>query len=246
MSRKPLQHMLNNLLQGALDLLFPPVCAGCGTGGANWCAHCQAKVNLLVEPLCLKCGSPAEKTVQGCRQCENDRYSFVSLRSWAAFDEPLRSALHRLKYKRDVSLGGVFAPHLSGFARQLNWQVDMIVPIPLGKKRKRERGYNQVEALAKPLAIRLEALYVPQALERAKETRTQVGLSAAERRENMQAAFRADPSLVKGRSVLLMDDVATTGSTLSSAADALLSAGAFQIYALTVARALPRHGLTRA
>jgi ComF family protein len=207
---------------------------------------CHAKVNILVEPLCLKCGSPTPKTVQGCPQCEKHGYAFTSLRSWAAFDEPLRSALHRLKYKRDSSLGDAFAPHLSGFVRQLNWPIDMVVPIPLGKKRRQERGYNQVEALAAPLAQRLEAPHIPAALERTKETRSQVGLSAAERRENMQAAFRANPSLVTGRRVLLMDDVATTGSTLSSAAEALMSAGAFQIYALTVARALPRHGLTHA
>jgi len=229
-----------------LDLLFPPTCGGCETIGSCWCATCHAKVNFLIEPLCLKCGLPSAKPSQQCSQCVKDSYSFSALRSWASFDEPLRSALHRLKYKRDRSLGGAFALPLSDFVRALNWEVDMIVPVPLGKGRKKERGYNQVEEIASPLAERLGLQHAPRALTRAKETRTQVGLSALERIENVKGAFQAEPALVKGRAVLLMDDVATTGSTLSAGADALLSAGASQIYALTVARALPHHGLRHA
>lgn len=243
MSHIPLSHTFRKSFQVFLDLLFPPVCAGCEKKGVNWCADCQSQIGVLTEPLCLKCGSPAKKTVHQCPQCVDNAYSFVSLRSWVVFEGPTRSALHRLKYKRDWLLGDTFAFHLSDFVRQLDWQVEMVIPIPLGRKRRKKRGYNQVEVITAPLAVYLDLPHAPRALTRAKETRTQVGLSAAERRENVKSVFQAKPAFVKGRSILLMDDVATTGATLSSAADALLSAGASQVYALTVARALPHHDL---
>jgi ComF family protein len=125
----------------------------------------------------------------------------------------------------------------------LGWTFDVIAPVPLGQKRMKERGYNQVALIAKPLSLSMNRYYQPVALKRRRETRSQVGLSAGERRANVHEAFIADPRLVRGRSVLVMDDVATTGATLSSSAEALLQAGASQVYAITVARALPHHGL---
>ena len=97
--------------------------------------------------------------------------------------------------------------------------------------------------VALPLSIRLGLDYYPAALARARETRSQVGLSAIERQKNVRNAFFADETKVSGRSVLLMDDVSTTGATLSSAAEALLASGAREVYAVTVARALPHHSL---
>ena len=106
-----------------------------------------------------------------------------------------------------------------------------------------ERGYNQVALVARPLAELSRWEYRPGALVRARETRSQVGLSAVERQENMRDAFRSDPHLVGGRNVLLMDDIATTGATLMACSHALLVSGANAVYALTIARALPHHGL---
>jgi len=127
--------------------------------------------------------------------------------------------------------------------RKLNWPIDIVVPIPLSDKRRKERGYNQVALVAMPLADSLKWLYKPQALKRVRETRSQVGLSLEERRVNVTNAFQADAGLVRDKSVLLMDDVATTGATLSAAASALSVAGAKKVYALTLARALPHHSL---
>jgi ComF family protein len=166
------------------------------------------------------------------------------MRSWAVFEEPIRSALHQLKYRRNLALGDALAKPLAGYARSLGWPIDLIVPVPLGRKRMQERGYNQVALIALPLAERLGWQYAPRGLHRVRETRSQVGLSANERKENMQEAFHADLSRVQGCTILLMDDVATTGATLSACASALLEAGAEAVYALTLARALPHHGLT--
>jgi ComF family protein len=155
------------------------------------------------------------------------------MRSWLVFEGPIRRALHGLKYRRNITLGNAIARHLSGYVSGLDWQVDMIVPIPLGKKRLKERGYNQVGLVARPLALSRRWQYVSDALTRSRETRTQVGLSATERRLNVRDAFRAERGMVAGQHVLLMDDVATTGATLATGATALMEAGASCVYGLT-------------
>ena len=137
------------------------------------------------------------------------------------------------------------AVQMAEFARGLGWKADVLIPAPLGQKRLKERGYNQVALVARPLAYELGIVYAPNGLKKTRETRSQVGLSAAERQANVAQAYQADPSVVKRKSVLLMDDVATTGSTIASCAESLLSAGAAEVYALTIARALSHHDLRR-
>ncbi len=205
---------------------------------------CQQRVKILDGILCEICGLPLAKAGI-CDTCCADRPHFLALRAWAVFEKPVQTALHKLKYRRDISMGDSLASHMLPFVRELNWPIDMIVPIPLGKQRRRERGYNQVGMIAKPLAMALNVQYAPDELMRRKETRTQVGLTKVERRENVHDAFQAGAG-VKGKTVLVMDDVSTTGSTLSSSAGTLYSSGAKDVYALTVARALPHHGLKNA
>jgi ComF family protein len=122
--------------------------------------------------------------------------------------------------------------------RRTAWRLDLVLAIPLGRARQRERGYNQAGLIARPLAQALGLPFAPKALARWRETRSQVGLTREQRHENVSGIFRADGDRVRGRSILLIDDVATTGSTLSSAADALLAAGASTVYAFTAARAI--------
>jgi ComF family protein len=165
------------------------------------------------------------------------------MRSWLVFEGPIRHALHTLKYRRNVALGDVLAQHLVEYVDALGWSVDLVVPVPLGRRRMNERGYNQVGLVARPLAAIQGWRYSPQVLARVRETRSQVGLSATERRENVSGAFCANAALVSEKTILLMDDVATTGATLASCADVLQKAGAQTVYALTLARVLPHHGL---
>jgi len=165
------------------------------------------------------------------------------MRSWLVFEGPIRQALHKLKYRRNVVLGDALARHLADYVLTLGWPVEVVAPVPLGKARMKERGYNQVGLVAMPLAHLCNWTYEPRALARARETRSQVGLTAVERKENVAGAFRGDPARVSGKNVLLMDDVATTGATLSACAEALMQAGAVKVYSLTLARALPHHGL---
>ncbi len=222
-------------------MLFPPTCGGCGKSGSRWCAECQKRVQVLSGTMCDICGLPRE-TNGVCDSCRVERPHFHALRAWAVFEDPVRKALHKLKYRRDVALGDALAAQMARHVRELNWGIDMVVPIPLGRQRHKERGYNQVAMIAKPLALALDVEFAPKVLARCKETRSQVGLSKQERRENVDGAFQSGAG-VSGRTILIMDDVATTGSTLSSSAEALFAAGAKDVYAFTVARALPLHGL---
>jgi len=204
--------------------------------------ECQNDVQVITGKVCDVCGLPQDGA-NLCLRCQRSRPAYKCLRSWSIFESPVREALHRLKYRRDVGLGEALSNQILNFVQQLGWPLDVLVPIPLGKRRHRERGYNQVAMFAKPLSMQLGLTYMPNALSRVKETRSQVGLSADERQKNVTGAFKADTEKVKSRAILLMDDVSTTGATLSSAAEALLSAGAREVYAVTVARALPHHGL---
>jgi ComF family protein len=150
-----------------------------------------------------------------------------------------------MKYRRNIGFGESIAMQMMGFVRSLCWSIEIMIPVPLGKKRLKERGYNQVGLVARPLAYQMGWRYVPRALWKTRDTRSQVGLNLSQRRENVQNAYQADPQAVKQRSVLIMDDVATTGSTILACSEALLSAGAQKVYVLTIARALPHHGLDR-
>jgi ComF family protein len=176
-----------------------------------------------------------------CPRCRAAPPHFTAVRSWAVFAGPVRQAIHRLKYRRDLSLGETLARPLIGYLQELAWALDLVVPVPLGVARLKERGYNQATLLARPLALGCRLGFRPQALSRVRETRSQVGLSYAQRLENVSGAFQAHPRWVAGQRVLLVDDVATSSATMEACAGALAGAGAACVYGLTLARA-GRHG----
>ena len=232
------------LTWNGLDLLFPPVCAGCGKTGSRWCSDCQARVPRINKPFCEKCGIRTQGA-DICGKCKSNPPAYRMMRSWAVFDSPVQNALHTIKYRRNIALADSIAVQMVGFVRSLNWHVDVLIPVPLGKSRLNERGYNQVALVARPLAHETSLTYAPTGLRKVRETQSQVGLNISQRRENVHNAYQADPAIVKRKSILLMDDVATTGSTISACAEALLSAGAQDVFALTIARALSHHDLNR-
>ena len=209
--------------------------------GTRWCEDCQNSVVLIPEPKCDICGLPQSKAGV-CLSCQEMKPAYDALRSWAAFEGPIRKALHRIKYRQDLGLGDTLAAEMLHYVNRQNWHIDLVIPVPLGKKRFRERGYNQVGLIARPLALAKGWKYAPRYLKRARETISQVGLSANEREKNVHGAFVIEGNKVDGKSVLVVDDVSTTGATLNSCAKALINGGAREVYALSLARALPRHG----
>lgn len=232
-----LVYRLLQVFWAGIDLLLPPSCGGCGAHGVRWCISCQESAQKIEIPVCDRCGQ-SQSRPGWCKRCEESPPSFQKLRSWATFSGPLRKALHRLKYRRDLGLGEALAYHLVECYRLLGWQVDLVAPVPLGVARRKERGYNQVAYLAYPMAIIAGLPYSARALRRIRETRSQVGLTVEERRDNVTGAFFAFQSRVSGADVLVVDDVVTSGATMNACAAALLDAGANAVYGLTLARAV--------
>lgn len=230
-------YALSRLAWAGLDLLYPPYCSGCGKPGARWCPTCQANARRITPPVCERCG----KSQPGggvCLTCQEHPPVFVALRTWAVFDGTLRLALHRLKYEGDMALGEVLAQHLAEVLCTTGWPVDLVVPTPMGRARRKQRGYNQAALLAWPLAAECSLAYQSKALQKVRETRSQVGLNFDERHDNVAGAFQADARLAAGKTVLVIDDVTTSGATLQECSLALMAAGAKAVYGLTLARAV--------
>lgn len=223
-------------LWSSLDWLFPPQCGGCGQSGSRWCPACQTAARRITPPICPVCGRN-QISQNLCQKCRQTLPHYTALRSWAVFDGSVRKALHRLKYKRDIALGEALSRHLFDVYISQGWQVDLVVPVPLGVARQAERGYNQSALLAKPLAIGCGLPYHPRALRKTRDTLSQVGLTLEQRWNNVAGSFEALPDYVQGRRVLVVDDVSTSGATLNACAQALATAGAVQVYGLTLARA---------
>ena len=231
-----LKYILFRWMLDGMDLLFPPTCGGCNCPGYKICPDCLKQFHMLGDTVCQVCGHPLSKSTF-CLDCKTNRPPYKSMRSWVVYDGPIRNILLKLKYLKNFSLGDELAHQVAGEIKKYQWPIDCIVPIPLGKKRLRERGYNQVGMIAFSLAVKAQWEYLPGALERVRETNSQVGLTARERKENVRDAFRFRTGKIEGKTVLLLDDIATTGATIHEGTKALLAGGAREVYAFTIARA---------
>lgn len=218
-----------------MDWLYPPSCASCGKNGERLCSSCLQEITPIDhQTSCPRCDLP--KANHLCPDCQSQPPVFEQLRSYSIYDGSLRRAIHQLKYENDLPLADTLCRFLISLFAEQNWQVNLICPVPLSQQRLRQRGYNQSALLAQILGWAVSIPCSKKALYRIRETRSQVGLNAQQRRENVRGAFRAIPSIVQNKTVLLVDDIATTSATLSACAEALKIAGAFKVYALTLAR----------
>ena len=230
--------MLSKLARSALDFVFPIFCAGCGRDGGILCDECIGGLEHLTPPFCQICASPGISGL--CRWCRESMRGFDSLRAPYQFDGAIREAIHRLKYRGELAsapvLGGLLAEYLE---RELS-SLDILVPVPLHPQRLRSRGFNQSALLAREVANRLDLPVQDGLIRRTTNSRPQVEtLTHEERRTNVAGSFECE-SDASGLRVLLIDDVSTTGSTLSECATVLKAAGALQVRAVTLARDLIR------
>jgi competence protein ComFC len=219
-----------------IDLLYPPFCCNCGKIGYEICPECFSDIETVSsQQICLICGRilSADKT---CPICKKSPPVFDQARSWGIYSGVLKQIIYKIKYKRGFGIIEYISKPLTECIIDWGISADMIVPIPLGKKREKERGYNQSTLIANPISKHFNIPLENRALTRIRETRSQVGLNYEERNCNIKDAFQADRSVVNQKSILLIDDIATTCATLNESAKALIFSGASRVLCFTVAQ----------
>jgi len=220
-----------------LALFFPNRCASCNQIGSWFCNQCRQEVAFISPPLCPLCGYPSTQ-VRLCPRCRESPLAIDGIRSVAFFEGPLRPAVHAFKYRGLRCLAAPLAELMIAQWHKGPLPADVIVPVPLHRRRLRERGYNQAALLARPLGAAIDLPVREDWLVRTRATSPQVELDVAERKANVADAFLCqNGDAVAGRRVLLIDDVFTTGATLESCSLALRQAGAQSVWAFTLGRA---------
>jgi ComF family protein len=236
---------LRGLPRGVLALIYPPTCSGCGAATADpgaLCPSCWSGLRLIEDPVCQRYGTPFAVDL-GVGPLLSPRAIaeppvFARGRAVALYEGVARSLVHRLKYEDRLDLAAVMARMMAARGRTLIAEAECLVPVPLHRGRLWRRRFNQAALLAQIIAQDAKRPFLPAALVRVRATRTQVGLSRAARAENLSGAFQVPASeahRIRGRRILLIDDVTTTGATGNAAARTLLRAGAVSVDFLTFA-----------
>ena len=242
---------LRKSFDGFLDLIYPPRCLICGRDGEPAiCDFCFDQFAPIPDPICDACGRPIDSPT--CRFCATHEslsngvsWAFAGARAASVYDGPLRHAIHQLKYRYVEALGEPLGAHLAnravadGLIPSDRWKtIDAIVPMPIPAARRRRRGYNQTELLARPLATMQGLPLLTDVLRRTGPATAQVGLSLETRRANVSDASFAIVDLphIAGKTLLLVDDVFTTGTSVDACARALRApGGAAAVYVLALA-----------
>lgn len=239
------RHALRAGWQAAIGIVYPPSCIAChaAVGEAQaLCASCWAGIGFIERPYCERLGTPfAVDLGPGLISpaAIADPPVFSRARAVCRFDGAARDLVHRLKYGDRLELALTLGRMMGQAGRELVAQADLVVPVPLHRTRLWSRRFNQAAALAGVVARQSGLPLASDGLARVKRTRQQVGLTRAQRADNLQGAFKVADAMrprIEGRHILLIDDVLTTGATVNAAARALLRAGATEIDVLTFAR----------
>lgn len=241
-----LQTGLRRAGRGFVDLLFPPICILCHetvSEADSLCPACWNSLQFIDGPICDRCGLPFEVDIgpgTHCAACLSEPPDFNKARAILRYDDASKKPVLALKHADRLDYVPAFAKWLDRAGRDLFAETDLVVPVPLHRLRLWKRRYNQSAELARALCRRLGLDYAPQLLERKKPTPSQGAMpSAAARRQNVSGAFQVPVPMrgaVKGRNVLLVDDVLTTGATASACARALKRGGAKSVFVLAMAR----------
>ncbi len=235
--------MLQHLKTLSLNALLPPVCLNCHApllSSHQICSPCWQNLHFISPPFCPIMGTPlpfdlGEMAVSA--QAEADPPAYDQARSIAHYDGTMRALIHKFKYQDRHELVQLFAIWLVLVGSDLIGKSDMILPIPLHRRRLWQRRFNQSALLAKRLGQITKTPVRFSYLKRHKKTRPQVGLTSLQRRDNLQGAFSIEPGAVehiRNRSILLIDDVITTGTTANAAARTLKQGGAGAVYMLSL------------
>lgn len=237
-----LKTVVNDILQISskflLDIFYPKHCVSCGKHGQFVCIKCVEKIEPVITSTCPECGKII-KLGNFCPKCKQKLKVKLSGIIISARYEigPTREMIHHLKYSGFIEIADMLGELMVQRIKRENLPKNtLLVPVPLHKSRESERGFNQSELLAQYISKKTDIPY-KNSLLRDEATPSQVSLSGTERRANLEGAFScADKKSIKGKNILLVDDVTTTYSTLNECAKELISAGAKKVYGLVVAR----------
>jgi ComF family protein len=239
--------------RGLFAALFSSDCRICDAPLLNIsrlpvCEECIAAIYPIAGETCDICGEALPgltraDEVHACSACQESRPHFAKATAFGAYDGELRELIHLLKYEQVLPAAGVLGAMLADAIGKLKLNVPvLVVPVPLHSSKRRQRKFNQADLIARAAFRKLAQdhfHFAAKVLVRVKPTVSQIGLTRPQRRENMRGAFRVvHPTTVKGRSILLVDDVLTTGTTASECARVLRKAGAEQVWVATAARTL--------
>lgn len=223
-----------------LDMLYPRRCPVCHDiavpGGSRICNVCREKLKPITGPRCFRCSKPLKREEQEyCKDCRKTRLFDQGIGIFP-YGSVLQESLFKLKYGKRQEYGSFYGQIAAVYSREIirNWGVEIIIPIPLHRKRMEKRGYNQAELIAEALGKTLCIPVDSRLMKRKVNTRPQKELGYRERKQNMKNAF-----FLKGenryRRILLVDDIYTTGSTIEAAAELLKRNGAENVFFLTIA-----------
>jgi len=234
------QILLQKSSQFLLDLVFPPRCVNCQVANSWLCEKCQREISFIDGIICERCGTPTSVAeAAACPQCKHNPLQYIDgIRSAAYFENnPIRPAIHFLKYRNHKAIAAVLGQILVNACEKYGVKADVVVPVPLHSARLRERGYNQCELLAREVGTLLDIPVNSSSLQRIRHTKSQMKLGATERHQNVIDAFGCRDQALMGQTILLIDDVCTTGSTLDACACALKQHGVISVWGITLAKA---------
>jgi len=245
--RYPLERIMK-FRSTLFQFFLPPQCPCCEKfleeDRQGFCSNCLSEIRWIVPPFCSVCGIPfMSKEIEShpCGACASHRKYFTMARALGTFEGSLQEAIHRWKYEGKTHLTAFFAEWM---AEGLNryWErdsLDLLIPVPLHRQRLRERGFNQALLLAKELSRRTGLPYQKSILQKKEPTIPQVKLSGIEREKGLRRTFHVvEKEKLLGKSVLLVDDVYTTGATVNECSKVLLKGGAGRVDVLTLAHAI--------
>ena len=223
-------------------MLFPPrcpICDGILEPGQEYGPHlhCESKILWIEGPTCFKCGQPiSSEHSEYCYDCNRRRHAFVQGKACFQYDGQMKLGMYRFKYSNRREYANWYAT--ACLERYGDWLmttgVEAILPVPMYKRKERQRGYNQAEVFAKALAHELGVPCEDKLVLRTRNTVPQKQLNVKERENNLKNAFHVTRSIVKYRSILLVDDIYTTGSTMDALAKELQKYGITNIFFLTI------------
>ncbi|MBN2418057.1 MAG: ComF family protein [Deltaproteobacteria bacterium] len=238
-----------NLISNLIDIIYPPRCQICGDflnehpiDRGDICDSCLSGFKILTHPFCRICSEPFKSEVEEdhlCEKCLIKRPYYDELRSPYLYEEKLKNAIQLIKYSGKSDIVKSLGPLLAAFAKGCtNNAIDMImIPVPLHRKKLKQRGFNQSALFVKTISSTLGIETDLFTLIRTRYTESQAGLSLDQRRRNVKGAFEIrEENKISGKTVILVDDVATTGNTMNECARVLKKAGCEKVLGLTLAR----------